>query len=290
MTRAAIALPILLLSACVGTSPPPIPPAPLAKIAIGVYVYPNGKNSKAEIVAFEASLGQKLAIDNHYSKFAWDGDMSMEAWDIANGRIPMKSWSAGDGNGGCVLYDDILAGKQDTLLLSQAPKIKALPGKIWLRLFYEMTDSEAETCANPTKDPTKFIAAWKYVHDLFAKAGVTNAVWVWAPGEPLYAGGNESAWYPGAAYVDIIGEDPYNKTQLPEPFAAVVCAFAASQSKPSAITETGAIGTANQLVWFGNVKAACPSLTAFIPWDAVGNYDYRITDPSVFAALRAIGQ
>lgn len=283
----------ILGSATQPANAPVVPALPSNGMKIGAYVDPAGKQGEAAVTAFETSLGEKLAIDNHYSSFGWS-NLAIEPWDIAGGRIPMLSWSAGDGNGGCALYSDIVAGKYDTQLASQASAVKALTGTIWLRLFYEMTDSPSETCANPTKSGPLFIQAWQHVVGVFRAAGVTNAKWVWAPGEPAYFGNIELNFYPGSPWVDIVGEDMYNKTPNAEPFldgmTSNVCSVAAQLGKPSAITETGAGGTANQIAWLAGVKTACPGLGYLIYWDASGVQPYPITDPSVFAALKALGQ
>jgi beta-mannanase len=202
----------------------------------------------------------------------------------------MKSWSAGLYGVSCVLLSDVTAGKYDAQLKAQAAFVKAVPGAIGLRLFYEMTDSQSEACANPTKSGPVFIAAWQHVVGVFRAAGATNAKWVWAPGRPAYDNNKELTFYPGSAWVDVVGEDVYNMTTAPEPFAAAVCTVGPSLGKPFAITETGAVGVTNQLAWLANVKTACPALSAFVYWDAVGStQSFAITNPSVFEALKAVG-
>jgi mannan endo-1,4-beta-mannosidase len=49
-------------------------------------------------------------------------------------------------------------------------------------------------------------ALWKMMFDAFEAKGLNNLIWVWTA-EP-----NDEAWYPGDAYVDIVGRDVYNKT------------------------------------------------------------------------------
>jgi hypothetical protein len=61
--------------------------------------------------------------------------------------------------------------------------------------------------------PETFIRAWRRIHDIFTREGATNLLWVWAPnaisGPPHVDNGLEKYW-PGDAYVDIIGLDGYN--------------------------------------------------------------------------------
>jgi hypothetical protein len=61
--------------------------------------------------------------------------------------------------------------------------------------------------------PEAFIRAWRHVHDLFASERCTNVKWVWAPnaisGPNTPENGIEKYW-PGDAFVDVIGLDGYN--------------------------------------------------------------------------------
>src|SRR6266568_4361482 len=67
----------------------------------------------------------------------------------------------------------------------------------------------------PRTSPADFIAAWRHIHDIFARQGVTNVIWSWDPshqyGEPApgKVGTLASDWYPGDNYVDWIGLDGY---------------------------------------------------------------------------------
>jgi hypothetical protein len=67
----------------------------------------------------------------------------------------------------------------------------------------------------PQTDPADFIAAWRHVHDLFAKQGVRNVIWSWDPSHQFSAPSPDkpasaaSEWYPGKKYVDWVGLDGY---------------------------------------------------------------------------------
>jgi hypothetical protein len=290
--RTRAALTAVLLAACsVACLATPSAAAP----ALGAYADPagGGHANETAVTTFETSLGHTLSVDNTYSSFAWTGPMTRQIWDISTGRMPMKSWSPGAFGVSCVLFTDVTAGKYDAQLKAQAALVKALPGFIWLRLFYEMTDTPSETCANPTKSGPVYIAAWQHVVGLFRAAGVTNVKWVWAPGQPAYFENIELNFYPGSAWVDVVGEDVYNYKNTPIPFEAAggVCTVGPTLHKPFAITETGAIGSVNQLAWLKNMNTLCPGLTALVYWDGIGGVNsYAITDPAVFQELHAIGQ
>jgi beta-mannanase len=58
--------------------------------------------------------------------------------------------------------------------------------------------------------PASFIAAWKRIHTIFDRAGVTNVSWVWCPDAWGFATGAAQKFYPGDDQVDWICSDGYN--------------------------------------------------------------------------------
>lgn len=56
------------------------------------------------------------------------------------------------------------------------------------------------------KDAASYKRLWKLVYETFKQKGLNNLIWVWTSET------NDRDWYPGDAYVDIIGRDVYHKT------------------------------------------------------------------------------
>ena len=50
---------------------------------------------------------------------------------------------------------------------------------------------------------------WKYTYEYFQSKGIHNLIWVWTS-----QNNGDIDWYPGDAYVDIIGQDIYNRNAL----------------------------------------------------------------------------
>jgi hypothetical protein len=71
----------------------------------------------------------------------------------------------------------------------------------------------ADADGNGSADgPQKYIAAWRYVHALFAAEGADKLVWVFSPNatsHPAASWNAPFAYYPGSAYVDWIAVDVY---------------------------------------------------------------------------------
>ncbi len=68
---------------------------------------------------------------------------------------------------------------------------------------------------------------------------------VWNPegyGAPRVAGNSAAAYYPGNAYVDVVGDDLYNKPDHGAEWAAAAALYRAHRGKPFAIPEWGMWG------------------------------------------------
>jgi hypothetical protein len=260
------------------TPPNPAPPRPTGRLVpaegslFGIHTIPDPATAKSPadmgIVKRETDAGRTLDIDNHYyANFdaaapSGGGKPIMpgwrEQWDIASGRIPMVSWGGAD-------VDLIVAGKYDAAIDAAAQRFQALGAPFFLRWFWE-PDGTRPSKADLSKTPAKYIAAWRYIHDRFAKDGNTNAVWVWCPvsldfyppsgqtsTDPTLAPNHAinplgaQPYYPGDDVVDWMCADGYNwAPNKPgtryEPFQELFQAFynwSVPHNKPLMVGETG---------------------------------------------------
>jgi hypothetical protein len=260
------------------TPPNPAPPRPTGRLVpaqgslFGIHTIPDPATAKSPadmgIVKRETDAGRTLDIDNHYYA-SFDAALPSgggkpimpgwrEQWDIANGRIPMVSWGGAD-------VDLIVNGKYDAAIDAAAQRFQALGAPFFLRWFWE-PDGTRPSKADLSKTPEKYIAAWRYIHDRFAKAGNTNAVWVWCPvsldfyppsgqtsTDPTLAPNHAinplgaQPYYPGDDVVDWMCADGYNwAPNKPgtryEPFQELFQAFynwSVPHNKPLMVGETG---------------------------------------------------
>jgi hypothetical protein len=267
-----------------------------AGVMLGAHIGPEGNpNKQADFAALEKAIGRKLAIDNDHEDWAVMPDTARIRWDIAEHRLPMISWriifQRKDPERGCATADAIMAGTYDAQLDRQARAVKALGTPILIRFNYEMTNNEENTCFNGFRVKrdlpaagTKYIAVWKRVVDRFRAAGATNAKWVWAPGHKAYEKGIWQMFYPGSAYVDWIGVDDYNKSDVPASFATDpgINAFynaTSGMGKPLMIAETGAVNDPAQhpdpqALWLTTARDFLkqhPAIKAFVWWNQRNN-------------------
>ncbi|MGI6232711.1 MAG: glycosyl hydrolase [Prevotella sp.] len=103
-----------------------------------------------------------------------------------------------------------------------------------------------------------FKQLWQYMFTYFQEQGVNNLVWVWTGAD------YDSNWYPGDAYVDVIGADIYNVSDA----STIATTFNAMQqtypNKMVTMSECGAIAGIDD-VW-----GAGGTWSWFMPW--YGNY------------------
>ncbi len=262
-----------------------------AQVMVGAHVnYPNDPDWQSQFTGLETQLGRPLAIDSDYVNWAEFPDTQRLKWDVRTGHMAMQSWriefTEADPNT-CATAAAINAGAYDTQLMRQARAVKSVGGVVLVRFNYEMTDNEENTCFTgfPVNDnlplaAQEFITAWRHVVGRFRAAGATNVQWVWSPGIGAYQQGIASMFYPGAAYVDWIGIDMYNKSLIPASFAAQsglnqFYAWASVLGKPLMISENAGYNDPSQspdpqTAWISTARTyikASPAIKAYVYWD-----------------------
>ena len=103
------------------------------------------------------------------------------------------------------------------------------------------------------KDAASFKAVWIAMFNYFKAEGLDNLIWVYTA-EP-----NDAEWYPGDAYVDIVGRDLYNKDSAgcATEFNTVAATYG---NKLVALSECGTVGTISEQ-WASGAKWLW-----FMPW------------------------
>ena len=110
---------------------------------------------------------------------------------------------------------EILNGDHDKFLNDYADIVARFPDTaVLFRPFNEMNGDWCNYCAYHTsRDPQLYVELYKYLYDIFKKAGCKNVIWVWNPNEksfPYYKWNHQDLYYPGDEYVDVFGITGYN--------------------------------------------------------------------------------
>jgi beta-mannanase len=233
--------------------------------------------------------------------------MPMISWEPWAGQARDPDWT---------LRDAILSGRSDAYIDSWARGMAAYGRPVLLRFAHEMHGQTYPWAVgvNGNTD-ADYVAAWRYVHGFFERAGATNVQWVWNP-NTLWGGSAPAAdhlarWqrlYPGDAYVDWAGLDVYNTgTALDwgapywRPFATVLDepyrAMTDLTRKPILLGEVGSTETGgDKAQWIADglsqgTLARFPDVRAVIWYDINKHQNWAIQSSSgaesaFFAALR----
>ncbi len=121
-------------------------------------------------------------------------------------------------------FGDILLGDYDTLISDLITKCKAVPGTVYFAPFHEFNLKEMVWSAyydssvygtkydNNVASFAQWKLVWQYIYNKFVAASATNVEFVWVANEgDVSAGVNlVESYYPGDAYVDVMGIDGFN--------------------------------------------------------------------------------
>jgi beta-mannanase len=243
----------------------------------------------------ESRLGRRLHIDHHYYSWTDVFPSWREPWDIQNDRIPMISWNGEN-------TDAINRGDWDGMISSRAQAIAMLNTPVFIRWFWEMDGNKKQGFIS---SPVSYQKAWRHIHDIFAAAGATNAVWVWCPNASAFDDGTAMPYYPGGAYVDWVSADGYNFApnrpgdrweSLGEIYNGFYTA-GAKLGKPLMLGEFGALerSAGEKASWFRQGHdwiAAHPAIAAAVYFNADStnngiSYNWRVdTSPASFEGFR----
>jgi hypothetical protein len=181
-------------------------PRPLAEhAAFGAFTYGGVWRGMEPVVLLEAELGRQLDVVHWFMNWDHAYDARMAAAVAAGGRAPLISWQP-------MRQDvrDIAAGVHDDVLRSWAQGVRAAsPDLVYLRPFPEMNGEWVPW----NGDPDGLRAAWIRMTAVFAAEGADNVRWVWSPNvtdQPRTEANRMERYYPGDAYVDVLGLSGYN--------------------------------------------------------------------------------
>jgi glycosyl hydrolase family 26 len=289
---------------------------PSCGVLWGSYSHPAGtENWTTAQTDLESQLGRKFDISYHYHDFSGPANQvngmmptTYEKSLAASGHVILDDWAPRIfSTGQKLMWADIAAGTYDSsVIIPVAQSIKAWGQPMMLSIDHEM-DARVGTSGTAAE----YVAMYRHIHDVFAAQGVTNVVFVWTT--TGYSGRYSMfpQLYPGDAYVDWIGWDPYNfntclnsrgswKTvqQTIDPMYQWLESNGFG-NKPFILPEWGTVPDPNDSTaaanWYSHVPAVIashPNIKATIQWnDSVGQCNvYLDAQPGEMAAFAATGR
>ena len=146
---------------------------------------------------------------------AWLADQVTRA-----GATPLITWEPWKEFGGIeqpdYSLDAIVNGDYDAYLHRYASDVKAWGKPVLLRLMHEMNgDYYPWSCTLNNGDPSRYVAAFRHVVNVFTSEKAANAYFVWSPNyasPPAVSAtcSDLDQLYPGDDYVDYIATSVYN--------------------------------------------------------------------------------
>ncbi|HTW20521.1 MAG TPA: fibronectin type III domain-containing protein [Mycobacteriales bacterium] len=259
----------------------------------------------------ESEVGRNFDIVYHYHDFSGPSTTngaipnSYEKTLAASGHIIFDDWQPKIfSTGQQISWADIAAGDYDSsVIIPTALSIKAFGQPIMLSFDHEM-----DLMVGTSGTAADYIAAYQHIHDVFAAEGVTNVVWVWTT--TGYSGRYSMfpSLYPGNAYVDWIGYDPYNFyncqsssgtwksfQQTIDPMYQWLESNGYGD-KPFILPEYGTVANPNDSTaaasWYSSIPSVLPNypnIKAMLQWDDIGKCNIEMTQPGELAAYSQTG-
>lgn len=264
---------------------------------------PGGAYGIEEVAAAGDAVGARPDLVLWYEDFAARPPRAEIARVTAARLTPVITWEPRrwrtDVAGGDAIVSGIAAGRHDQHLIAWADAMAGVRTPVLLRFAHEFNGDWYPWSPAGGTTPDTYIAAWRHIHDLFARRGGTEVRWVWSPDAGDHPGTALRDWYPGDDYVDVVGIDGYNwGTTLPwsrwaspaEIFDAVVATVRALTRKPMMITEVACTGVGgDKAQWIAEFVAwvdAQRDIEAFIWFEHDKETDWRVAaDPRTAAAM-----
>ena len=185
------------------TTGPPAILIPSSGAYLGARVGQRGSETLLQAIQrVESQIGRQFAIDHFYYQWSSTFPNSNVSASVSQGRIPLINWKSG------ASWSAIASGQQDATIITHADALKSAGYPVYLAYHHEPED-DLDTYGSPTE----YAAAFRRVVEVFRSRGVTNVAFVWNMMGWTFdprSGRNPNEFYPGDAYVDIVGADGYN--------------------------------------------------------------------------------
>lgn len=260
------------------------------------------------VSAEERANGRPLAILERYHDMSASPDGVFPGpaeRQLARTHLLLFAWAPAVWSAGSTYqWRTIASGALDrSVVIPEARRLRAFGHTVFLTF-----STEPDGAVPGLGTPADFVAAWRHLHDVFAQLGVRNVVWVWNTEGYLPHAATIAALYPGSAYVDWVGYDPYNYfachgtgwlsfAQTVTPFYRWLLSHGFG-GKPLMLTEYGSVADprdpSREADWYRSIPAVLaglPHIRAAIQWNAATDgCDLRLpTDSPAGRAYRQAG-
>ncbi|MGE4428025.1 MAG: glycosyltransferase family 2 protein [Solirubrobacteraceae bacterium] len=164
-----------------------------------------------EVGAFAWATGRQPGTVTWFSDWVQPAPSLAKLDGVAAiGAVPQITWEPRDARAPRSQQRFRLArihrGDFDGYAATWARRLATYGRPVMLRFAHEMNHPAYPWGTATGNRPAQFVAAWRHLHAVFARAGATNVQWVWGPSASNF----DWAYYPGDDVVDIIGLTGFN--------------------------------------------------------------------------------
>ncbi len=222
--------------------------SPIASTGLewGAYV----GDGSSDLSNFESLVGKKMKLYADFEGWGNEFPYWLSSKVGEQGKTLVIFWEPDFG------YDQINNGSKDSYIKEFAVEAKAYNYPVILVPFDEMNlNEEAWGYGVNGNTATKFITAWKRIHDVFVNVGASNVKFALAYNNvsiPNVSGNQYKDYYPGSEYVDYVGVDGFNFGSPWQSFAQIFDSAISSAStfgKPLYIFSTGSVPGSGKAEW-----------------------------------------
>lgn len=177
----------------------------------GVYTL-RGADPAQAVRDLEGKVGRRFDITLRYHDFSRTASGTFPdeyERDLGRDRLQFVAWESRlyreDRD---LAWADVAAGEYDADVVRPAARRIREAGMPLMLSF----DPEMDRLLEKKGTAADYVAAARHVHDVFREEGVVTVTWAWVTTGYLGEGNADTlkAVYPGDAYVDWVGYDPYN--------------------------------------------------------------------------------
>jgi hypothetical protein len=256
----------------------------------GSYVSGFTPNASA-FTALESKLNHQLGIISWFVNWGSEDIFNASYLAAVGSRIPLiavEPWN--------VKRSHVLSGSQDAWLQGQAAKAIAYGKPVYIRPWHEANGNWYPWQAGLDGTSADAVAAWQHVVNLFRAAGATNVKFVFCINTYTVGGAAPKAYWPGSAYVDLLGVDGYSWDQGATSFDSAMAdgygtLTALDSSLPVWVCETGCGQGSKKATWINGMFASTkfPRMTGVAYFSENKEQDWRIDSSSASLAAFAAG-
>jgi hypothetical protein len=247
----------------------------------GVAINPN---ISARVLSFEHATRAQVQVVEVFTAFGRPFAAGEAGQITALGALPLIQLNPRN-----ISLAVIASGRYDARIRRYADAVRAFRCRVILSFGHEM-NGWWYTWGRPDTTPAEFIAAWRHIHAVFSAQHVTNVTWSWDPSQQhrYKRASFASQWYPGDAYVDLVGIDGYlgRGQTFADVFAAQLRNIRGVTAKPVFLAETGVAAGPDQASQIAGLFAGLKSyhLAGLIWFDLNRKQPWRLEGRQVALA------